>query len=332
MPYSRLLASLDRVLGVVKDNDEWVNLTDSLIGSVGIPVVGVSSGSAVEFANAVGALARAVVDTTVGFFVLTFLKRLNQGAFSAEQVAFLSNLSVTAFNQNTAVVLYQYEFKIRESLSDDMLAKKLAVQLISDINEYNMFKNELVDLIGRTVTQSDGDRLREFINGYKLRHCVYSTDRDFNFKPALYSSCGEIINSSLSFYLDSDGRPEADGNTKAILMFLAGFSQVSSNAVFDSAIHESAMNKMITYSIERLKASRKPSWLGAASPQISAGIERVVGACGMVVVSCILGPLILASVPFVFAGLTSPFDALSNTWSTLCENMTGYSPHFIERY
>ena len=175
MACMRLMASLDRVLGVEAGDAQWVALTDELIKCVGLSVGGMPSGSAAAFADVVGALARAVVDSTVGFYTLSFLRKLKRvdKLDHGKLADFSSMFFVTSCNHNSAVVLFQYEIKLRET-RDDNAAKKLARQLISAIESYNQFKERLGILFVDVQKSQDYRLIEKAIERYKSDNNVYS--------------------------------------------------------------------------------------------------------------------------------------------------------------
>ena len=325
MACMRLMASLDRVLGVEAGDAQWVALTDELIKCVGVPVGEMPSGSAAAFADVVGALARAVVDSTVGFYKLSFLRKLKRvdKLDHGKLADFSSMFFVTSCNHNSAVVLYQYEIKLRDT-GDDNAAKKLAQQLISTIERYNGFKEELGVLFADAQESRDYHLIGNAIHRYKSENKVYSIVQHRTGKieavPAYYESCRDLIAESCK---------DMTFTSETILLFFGGFVQVSSKPVFDAAIHESAMCNMVSYSIERLVFKPPARQNGLSAGLVHSiwkgfmGLVRLVGELFAIVATGIMIIFFCIGIWPSWAGWHAPLDSVLNGWSYIYELLTG---------
>ena len=325
MACMRLMASLDRVLGVEAGDAQWVALTDELIKCVGLSVGGMPSGSAAAFADVVGALARAVVDSTVGFYTLSFLRKLKRvdKLDHGKLADFSSMFFVTSCNHNSAVVLYQYEIKLRDT-GDDNAAKKLAQQLISTIERYNRFKERLGILFDDVQKGQDYRLIEKAIKRYKSDNNVYSIVESgrgkFKVNPVYYRSCCDLIAESCK---------DMTFTSETILLFFGGFVQVSSKPVFDAAIHESAMCNMVSYSIERLVFEPPARQNGLSAGLVHSiwkgfmGLVRLVGELFAIVATGIMIIFFCIGIWPSWAGWHAPLDFVLNGWSYIYELLTG---------
>ena len=348
-----LNASLDRVLCADLRVDEWARVTRQLIEAVGVPGVSHMPSDSVgvdAFADVAASLARAVIDNCVAYFALSFLKGFKNENFSAvreEDAPIVSlRLVVVAYDCDLAVLLYQYESFFRRSEATASLLAH-ARDLLTEVRRRNSFKLELHAAIDLAFALSDSSGVDALLTKYMVDSRVYSPDKGIEFPSAFKRRLVRCMN-------------PFDDNSKAILMFFAGFVKVSSLHAFEAEIHEDAMVKMLSYCLVRfdeIKSRQKGSLWGALNeeqrrrldsfsvtklgsdyqPFLRADVAKAVflAPCQLVIMaifSVMLGPFILLSATGFVVGHKSTFDNLANTWSEICFQVTGYQPHIIDRY
>ena len=348
-----LNASLDRVLCADLRVDEWARVTRQLIEAVGVPGVSHMPSDSVgvdAFADVAASLARAVIDNCVAYFALSFLKGFKNENFSAvreEDAPIVSlRLVVAAYDFDLAVLLYQYELFFRRSEANASLLAR-ARDLLTEVGRRNSFKLELNAAIDRAFAFGDSSGVNALLSRYSVERRVYLSGEGIEFP------------SDFRYRLEQCMKP-FDNNSKAILMFFAGFVKVSSLNVFGAEIHEDAMGKMLSRCLvrfEEIKSLKKGSLWGALNeeqrrcldlfsvaklgsdyqPFFRADMAKAVALAPfqlviMAIVSVILGSCIVISATGLAVGHTRTYDNLANKWSAICYQVTGYQPHIIDRY
>ena len=328
-------------------------MTRQLIEAVGVPGVSHMPSDSVgvdAFADVAASLARAVIDNCVAYFALSFLKGFKNENFSAvreEDAPIVSlRLVVVAYDCDLAVLLYQYESFFRRSEATASLLAR-ARDLLTEVGRRNSFKLELNAAIDRAFAFGDSSGVNALLSRYSVERRVYLSGEGIEFP------------SDFRYRLAQCMKP-FDNNSKAILMFFAGFVKVSSLHVFGAEIHEDAMGKMLSRCLvrfEEIKSLKKGSLWGALNeeqrrcldlfsvaklgsdyqPFFRADMAKAVALAPfqlviMAIVSVILGSCIVISATGLAVGHTRTYDNLANKWSAICYQVTGYQPHIIDRY